>query len=158
MTTLDVQIVKLQPIRVASAYGFGEQPEDRAWQKLVAWAKPRGFLEDFTARPVFGFNNPYPTAKTPRYGYEFWVQVGPDIEPEGDIRIYEFFGGPYAVARCEAKGHPEKNIPETWQRLAAWCKNNNHHMGHHHALEKFLTCPDNVNQLVMDLYCPILQQ
>jgi DNA gyrase inhibitor GyrI len=158
MAAFGVQIVTLQPIGVASAYAFGEQPEVRAWQKMVAWAKPRGFLEDFTTRAVFGFNNPYSATATPRYGYEFWVEVGPEIVPEGDIRIVEFFGGSYAVARCEAQGQPEKNIPETWQQLAAWCKNNNHPLGHHHALEKFLTCPDDVNQPVMDLYCPILEQ
>jgi hypothetical protein len=42
------------------------------------------------------------------------------------------------------------------QSLAGWCKENNHPLGSHHALEKFLTHPDNVERLVLELCCPIL--
>ncbi len=151
-----INIIRLEPMRVASAYGFGANPEEIAWQKLVQWAKPKGFLENLVSHPVFGFNNPYPTKNTPRYGYEFWMKVDKEIEPEGDIRIYEFFGGLYAVTRCEAQGHPEQNIPEGWKSLSTWCKDKNHPLGPHPALERFLTRPDDPMNLVMDLCCPIL--
>jgi hypothetical protein len=74
MNNLNAQIVKLEPMRMASAYGFGENPEEQAWQKLAGWAKPRGFLDDKTAHPVFGFNNPNPKPENPKYGYEFWIK------------------------------------------------------------------------------------
>ena len=83
MSTTDVQIVRLEPMRVASTYGFGEHPEDQAWQILAEWAKPKGLLDDIDAHPIFGFNNPYPTPDNPKYGYEFWIKVGPAVEPEG---------------------------------------------------------------------------
>lgn len=154
MTLTKVEIVKLGPMRVASAYGFGANPEEIAWRKLAAWAKPKGLLDDIDAHPIFGFNNPYPTPDNPRYGYELWIRVGPEIEPEGEIRIGEFFGGMYAVTRCEVRGHPEA-IPSGWQSFADWCRQNDHPLGTHHALEKFLTHPDDLNQLVLDLFCPI---
>ena len=153
---ITVEIVRLDAMRVASAYGFGTNPEEIAWQKLASWAKPKGFLVDVFTHPVFGFNNPYPTPTTPRYGYELWMKVGPDVEPERDIRIGEFFGGLFAVTRCNVQGHPE-NIPSTWQALAAWCMEYDHPTGLHPAMERFLSSPEDLSNLVLDLYCPIVK-
>ncbi|MGA9118237.1 MAG: GyrI-like domain-containing protein [Bacteroidota bacterium] len=156
MIPTKVEIVRLEPMRVASTYGFGVNPEEKAWQNLVEWATPKGLLEDLAAHPIFGFNNPYPVQGNPKYGYEFWIKVGPEIEPDDGVRIEEFLGGLYAVARCEVRGHPEENIPEGWRSLVDWCKNNHHALGHHHALEKFLSSPADVNRLILDLCCPII--
>ncbi len=155
MVQISVEIVHLDAMRVASSYGFGDNPEQTSWKKMVEWAKPKGLLNDLVNHPIFGFNNPYPTPESPRYGYEFWIKVDSGVEPEGDIRIVEFFGGTYVVARCQALGNPGKNIPESWQCLAKWCKDNNRQAGRQPALEKFLTSPDDPMNLVMDLYCPI---
>ncbi|MDD1750520.1 MAG: GyrI-like domain-containing protein [Methanothrix sp.] len=149
-------MVKLDPMRVASAYGFGEQPELTAWENLKQWAKPKGLLEDLEAHPIFGFNNPYPTRNTPKYGYVYWIKVGPDVEPEGNVRIEEFFGGTYAVQRCEVLGDPGRTVPSGWQSLAEWCKKNDHALAKHPALEQFLCPPDDLDHLVLLLHCPIL--
>jgi hypothetical protein len=76
MSDLDVRIVTLEPMRVASAHAYSASPEGEAWDKLIAWAKPKGLLEDATAHRIFGFNNPNPSPGTPNYGYEFWIQRG----------------------------------------------------------------------------------
>ena len=70
MSQLDVRIVKLEPMTVASAYGFGKEPEGIASRKLVAWAKPKGLFDDPAQHPTFGFNNPDPSPGSPNYGYE----------------------------------------------------------------------------------------
>jgi DNA gyrase inhibitor GyrI len=155
MTSTNVQLTRLEPMRIASAYGFGTNPEELAWRTMVTWAKPRGLLEDLTLHPIFGLNNPYPSPTSPKYGYEFWIRIGPELEPVGEIRIGEFLGGPYAVCRCEVNGHPETAIPAGWKLLADWCRDNNHALGYHHDLEKFLTNPDDVDHLIMELCCPI---
>jgi hypothetical protein len=87
MSQLDVRIVKLEPMRVACAYGFGKEPEGIAASKLYAWARPKGFLDDLEHYPTFGFNNPDPSPSSPNYGYELWMKVGPDAQPEDDIAI-----------------------------------------------------------------------
>jgi effector-binding domain-containing protein len=156
MNQLDVQIVTLKPMRMASAYGFGDSPEEQAWQRISAWAAPRGFLDDKSGHPVFGFNNPNPSAASAGYGYEVWMKVDADVEPSGDIRIIEFMGGTYAVTRCRAAGDPQKNIPAAWKALAAWCKTNQHRFGHHQPLESVVSGQDNPAELVLDLYCPIV--
>ena len=155
MDRLAVHIVRMDPMRVASTYGFGDSPEQEAWKRMQVWASARGFLNDAEAHPLFGFNNPYPTPEHPRYGYEFWLKVDPGVEPEGDVRIGEFFGGLYAVTRCEARGHPETAIPSAWQALVDWCRENDHPRGTHFALERFISTPDDAANLIMDLYCPI---
>lgn len=155
MNAHTIEIVHLASMRIASAYGFGTNPEEVAWKRLCAWAKPKGYLADLHKNIVLGFNNPYPTAEHPRYGYEFWVKVGAEAEPEGDIRIEEFFGGTYAVARCEVMGHPETNVPAAWQALATWCKEHGHPPKPGHAFERILSSPDDLETLVLELYCPL---
>ena len=88
MSENEVRIEKLEPMQVASAYGFGEQPELEAWEKILAWAKEKGYA-DLSQHRFFGFNNPNPSPGSPNYGYEFWIVVGPDVEPEGEIKIVE---------------------------------------------------------------------
>ncbi len=156
MATDEIRLVTLSPMRVASAYGFGLQPEEEAWIAMSRWAQPLGLLADLGAHPLFGFNNPYPTPTCPRYGYVFWLGVGPEIEPSPGIRIEEFFGGTYAVARCEVKGDPAGRVPQRWQSLAEWCNVNNHPLAHHPALEHFLSLPDDLDNLVVDLHCPVV--
>ena len=156
MNDLNVKILTLEPMRVASAYGFGVNPEEQAWQKMVAWAKPKGLLEDITAHPLFGFNNPNPSAGVPGYGYEFWIRVGPEAEPEGDVRIVEFMGGTYACARCEVQGDPGAKIPATWKSLIEWCKMNRYRFACHQAVERFLSSPDDIGNLAIEICCPII--
>jgi len=60
MSELEVRVITLEPMRVASAYGFGEQPETQAWTKILAWASSQGY-EDLSKHRFFGFNNPNPS-------------------------------------------------------------------------------------------------
>jgi hypothetical protein len=79
MTELDVRIVKLESMRVASFHGFGTEPEAIAFGKLTAYAQPKGYLDDLEAKSVFGFNNPNPSAGSPNYGYEVWLIQRRDV-------------------------------------------------------------------------------
>jgi DNA gyrase inhibitor GyrI len=152
-----IQIITLTQMRMASTYGFGHNPEEIAWKKLVDWAKPKNFLNDIESYPIFGFNNPNPSPGSAKYGYEFWIKVPVDAEPQDDIRIIEFMGGTYAVLRCDAQGDPGKNIPTAWHELIEWCKQNKKKFGHHQALEKLVSNPENTDALVLDLYCPVVE-
>jgi len=39
---MNVRIEKLESMRVASVRAVGEHPEPEAWEKLKAWAEPKG--------------------------------------------------------------------------------------------------------------------
>jgi DNA gyrase inhibitor GyrI len=152
MADLDVRIVELAPMRVASAYGFGESPETQAWEKILAFAQKNGLGRE-NAR-FFGFNNPNPAPGSPNYGYEQWITVDQDTKPEGDVRITEFGGGLYAVTRFK----DVNNIGEVWQSLVLWREDSTYRMGHHQWLEELLTEPDvPYEEYEFDLYLPIVE-
>ncbi|MBN1888648.1 MAG: GyrI-like domain-containing protein [Thermoflexales bacterium] len=155
MNNFEVRIVTLEPVRVASFHGFGEGPESVAWEKLAAWAKPQGLLDDPGKHRIFGFNNPDPSPASPNYGYEFWITLAPGAEPAGEVKVKEFPGGLYAVARCEAGGNPWESIPAAWKRLLAWCEDSPYKLARHQCLEENLSATDKPEDLVLDLYLPI---
>ena len=94
MNALEVRIINLAPIHVVSFLGFGPNPEELAWEQLTAWAGPQGLLESSEKHRLFGFNNPNPSAGSPNYGYEVWIEVDPEeVATEEDVKIKRFQGG-----------------------------------------------------------------
>lgn len=150
MSELDVRIIKLEPMRVACSHGFGESPESEAWDKLLAWAKPKGLLD--VPHRFFGFNNPNPSPGSPNYGYDQWITVAPDVKAQGDIQILDFPGGLYAVAQCKGVS----TIGDVWRELVIWREGSPYKTAHHQWLEELLTPPDSTpDDYVFDLYLPI---
>lgn len=156
MDAIEVRIVKLEPLRVARFHGYGEGPEDIAWGKLEAWAKPKGLLDFTEAHRIFGFNNPNPAPGSPNYGYEFWMTVTPEETAGEDVEIIAFPGGLYAVARCEVRA-PWEDIPGTWQQLVAWRENSPYKAAHHQWLEQHVHVEKAGVEFMLDLYLPIAE-
>jgi len=151
MKELDVRIVNLAPMRVASFLGFGETPENDAWNKLRDWAEPQGLLNAPGSRN-FGFNNPDPSPGSPNYGYEIWLTLPPDVEAPANMTIKDVPGGLYAVARFQDLA----KIGQTWQRLVAWREESNYQAAHHQWLEELLTPAERPpEEYVFDIYLPI---
>ncbi|MHA2159892.1 MAG: effector binding domain-containing protein, partial [Candidatus Thorarchaeota archaeon] len=97
---IQVEIVQLEPMTVARVQAISKSPEDDAWKKMVSFAEPRGLLKDLKKNPIFGFNNPNPSAGKEEYGYEFWIRIDPDVKLEEGVTKKKFDGGLYAVTRC----------------------------------------------------------
>jgi DNA gyrase inhibitor GyrI len=156
---LEVRIVALDPMRVASASGFGAEPEALAWTKLLAWAQRQGIPNDFHGYRFFGFNNPSPTPGSPNYGYEQWITAASAGQPDGEVSIKAFQGGLYAVARCQGP----QNIYQTWKDLLVWCENSRYTMAQHQCLEECLSTElislSEIpwDKVVFDLYLPIAE-
>ena len=150
MSELLVRIEKLEAMQVASVRAVGETPELDAWERLTAWAEPRGLLNDSEEHPVFGFNNPSPSPDCKEYGYELWIRVGADVEPEDEIELKEFPGGTYAVTMHQ--GLPN---PEAWMNLWQWVQGSQFTWRETHELEKVSNPFDREEDIVSDLYLPI---
>lgn len=158
MDTLNVRVITLSPLRVASFYGFGPGPEAMAWEKLIAWSRPKGLLDPPARARIFGFNNPSPSAGSPNYGYEFWIEAGPEVavapEDGPEVKIVHFDGGRYAVARCLSV----ETITSTWQALVNWLANSSYQPGSHQWLEEHLGPVDAPpEEWAFDLYAPIAE-
>lgn len=131
-----MQVVKLEPMRVISAWAFGPQPESQAWEKLRTWAEARGVaLKD---AQIYGFNNPSPSPGSPNYGYEFWLVVSADVEPMPgeDVRVVSAAGGIYAVLAVDVTGDLNTTIPAAWRALDALVAESAYRMGAHQWLER----------------------
>jgi AraC family transcriptional regulator len=125
-----------------------------AWKKLAAWARPKGLFDDLESHRIFGFNNPSPSAGSPNYGYEFWIQVGPEVQPEGEVTIREFQGGLYAVTRCKGV----ETITPTWKELVKWLADSRYKRASHQWLEEHIGPADvGPDELTLDLYAPIAE-
>ncbi len=98
----EITIIKLPPMRVASAWGFGPSPEGVAWQKLAAYAKSHGLFKAGSESRIFGFNNPNPSEGSPNYGYEFWITVGEAMRAGGRYPGRRFSG--WAVRGRHVRG------------------------------------------------------
>lgn len=156
MQDLQVRIVELPPLRVISLHGFGSEPETQAWNKLIDWAKAKGLWGDGQPRRFFGFNNPDPSPASPNYGYEVWMTVAEDVQPDGEASLVEFPGGLYAVLNCPVHD-PWQDIPATWQNLVQWLEHSPYRHASHQWLEEHLD-PHNVVAgagFTLDLYLPI---
>ena len=116
MKEREVRIVDLPPMRVASALGFGTDPEDQAFSILVPFAKRIGLEPGSPGYRTFGFDNPGPSLGSPNYGYEVWLPVGPDVEAEDPITIKDVPQSKYAVTRVTGVS----NIGRGWGDLVAW--------------------------------------
>jgi DNA gyrase inhibitor GyrI len=153
MSDLEVKIVRLEPMRVASAYGFGTQPETIAWEKMKAFTEKNALPLDEQYH-TFGFNNPDPSPASPNYGYEIWLGVGPEVQPDSDIRIQQFAGGLYGVTRFKNLN----KIGEVWKQLVRWREDSKYKTGHHQWLEELLTPADvPIEEYVFNLYIPIVE-
>jgi DNA gyrase inhibitor GyrI len=159
MSEMNVRIVRLEPMRVACGSGFGTGPESQAWDRLKAWMDQRGMLADLRGRRFFGFNNPNPSAGSPNYGYDQWVTVGPEVQvaPGDEVRILDFAGGLYAVARFRI-GDPGVEFPEAWQRLVMWREHSRYKPAHHQWLEEAIVSEaGELKYDEFDLYLPIAE-
>lgn len=153
MESLDVRIIKLEPLHVASLIRFSSSPEDEAWSALLAWAQDHNLLRTTPTPRFFGFNNPSPAPGSPNYGYEVWMTVSPQVVADETVKIGDFAGGLYAVTRCTGVSH----IMDTWKQFVRWQETSPYAMAQHQWLEEHLAFGGDVppEELVLDLYMPV---
>ena len=150
LTELEVKIVELEPMRVASFRAVSESPENDAFQKLYAWTQSKGLLDDLKKHPVYGFDNPSPSPGKKNYGYEFWIKIDDEYE-DHEVEIKDVHGAKYAVTTC----YNLKDIGETWKRIVEWALINGYEMGEAQCLEKAHDPVASEEELVLDLYLSI---
>ena len=154
MSKIDVRIVELPAMRMISAYGFGQEPENMAWEKVMGFARSQGLMKGDESPTTYGFNNPNPSPGSPNYGYEIWMPVGPEVMPESDLRITEFHGGLYGVTTFTNLNE----IGEVWGELVKWRETSKYRPGKHQCLEELLTPPSTpIEAYKFNLYIPIVE-
>ncbi|MRS04526.1 hypothetical protein EG832_15105 [bacterium] len=161
MSSIEVSLKELRPMRIVSFHGFGSEPEGIALSAMFEWATKHDYFTQKNTR-CFGFNNPDPTPGSTNYGYEVWLVIPEDMTVE-DLPVKQFEGGLYAVANCHGNVEEAGSfIPSTWKKLVEWVENSPYQTGKHQWLEEQfpsdgLTLPEmNARgKLCLDLYLPV---
>ncbi len=115
---MDIRIIYLPPVTVASSQFIGENPEDNAGEQLNSFIENSKLFEIKKDSRVYGFNNPSPKKDQQFYGYEFWVTIPDDMQVNAPLEVKKFEGGLYA-AHCIKMGDFHE-----WKSFCECIKNN----------------------------------
>ncbi len=149
---LDVRIIHLDPMRVASVVSNGATPEMNALATMLHWARQHQLLEGRHLPRFFGFDAPEAPNSPTTHAYEIWMTVSPTVLGDAVVRIKEFPGGLYAVTRVKGV----ENIFPTWKRLEKWVAGSNFHASDRPCLEEHVRFIDLMtDDFEVDLYLPI---
>ncbi len=95
---------EMQVAYVANHGGYNEEKIGATWEKLCAWAGPKGFLNKHTTYLGIGFDDPKVTPPD-KCRYYACINVEDGTEVSGEVGLYTVRGGRYAVQRLEVFGH-----------------------------------------------------
>jgi AraC family transcriptional regulator len=111
---VDVRIETIPVLRVAFMRHTGPYQEVKeTWEKLMAWAGPRGLLAG--APQILGVPLDDPEVTPPdKVRYDACIVVDDRIRPEGEVGVQQVGGGEYAVATHRG---PYRAVGETFARL-----------------------------------------
>lgn len=152
---MEVRIETVEPMRVAFIRHIGPYMECKtAWDKLCAWAGPKGI---FSTNPkVIGICHDDPQVTPPeKIRYDACFTVNDEIEAEGEVGIQVVGDGKYAV--CSHKG-PYENLESTYAEIMGkWLPQSGQELGEHLNFELYLNSPDETppEELLTELYIPL---
>lgn len=159
MRKVEMSVVEIGPMEVASFYAYGPSPEAVAFAAMKEWLASQGATSGAPAARVFGFNNPSPGSGSPNYGYEFWVELragsalAAAAQREPAVTVKSFGGGRYAALPHEGTG---ETIPLSWKRLVGQVGAAGYTHGHHQWLEEhFIDLGSPREVLRLDCLAPI---
>ncbi len=150
---MEVREIDLQPMRVVTFHALGPSPEQDAWDKLFAWARPQGMIKPETR--FFGFNNPCPGHGKPEYGYEVWMTVEKNFADD-KVKVKDFPGGDYLVTRVEVPKGDFEAIGRAWRNLVAYQKKNGYKCANNLCLEESVRTDRKDLEFILDLYHPVV--
>ena len=94
---MEIKVVELNPMKVASFQYVGENPELNAIKSMFRWAQKKEFFSKDARFYFFGFNNPIPSEDNSESGYEVWLPLDVNFEGDDEIKIKEFKGALFAT-------------------------------------------------------------
>ncbi len=137
---MEASIVQLPARRVAFVRHVGPYADcGAAWEKLCAWAGPRGLLGPQTQ--FIGVCHDDPETTPPdKVRYDACITAPDAAAPEGEVGVQELAGGDFA--RTVHQG-PYENLSATYNALCGqWIPAQGREMRHAPSLEVYLNTPD----------------
>jgi len=154
-TIMEVRVETVKPMRVAFIRHIGSYIECKpAWDKLAAWAGPKGI---FNANPkCIGISYDDPQVTPPdKIRYDACFTVGDDIEAEGEVGIQTIDGGRFAI--FTHKGSYE-GLEATYAAIMGkWLPQSGQELGESPSFELYLNNPDETppEKLLTEIHIPL---
>jgi AraC family transcriptional regulator len=137
---MEAEIVRLPARRVAFVRHVGPYAGcGAAWEKLCAWAGPKGLLGPQTQ--FIGVCHDDPETTPPdKVRYDACVTLARDVAPEGAVGVQELAGGDYAQTVHHG---PYENLSAAYNDLCGqWIPAQGREMRHAPSQEVYLNTPD----------------
>jgi AraC family transcriptional regulator len=154
--TMDVRSERMPAMRVVFVRGVGPYKEvaRAAWERVCAWAGPRGLLGPNSL--FLGICHDDPEVTPPdKIRYDAAIVVDRPVQPEGDVGVQEIPPGTHAVTTHRG---PYETLHESWSRLCGqWLPRSGHTLRNAPSFEIYRNDPKRTPpaQLMTDLYVPI---
>ena len=139
---MDVTIVEKKPQPVAFVRHTGPYEEvGPAWERLCAWAGPKGLIGAETKFIGVSYDDPDVTDPE-KIRYDACISLNEPVLPEGDIGVQELPGGTFAVTVHKGPYSGLKNVYD-WL-MGTWLPDNGYEAGGCPTQEVYLNAPDKV--------------
>jgi len=152
---MEIRIDNIEPMRVASVRHVGPYEEcEPAWQKLCAWAGPRGLFGPGTKMIGISYDDPEVTPPE-KIRYDACITVDDAIESEGEVIIRMIPGGDYAVTTHKG---PYTKLIETYSKLyGEWAPQSGRVVKAAACFEIYMNDPEKTppEELLTDIYIPL---
>ncbi len=126
---------EMQVAYVANHEGYNEEKIGIAWEKVCAWAGPKGLLNQATNYIGIGFDDPKVTSPD-KCRYYACVTVPKGTEVSGEVGLYKISAGRYAIYRVEVYGN---EIEGSYIEFGAWLTANGYEPADSPSLEIYHT-------------------
>ncbi|MBN2562089.1 MAG: AraC family transcriptional regulator [Phycisphaerae bacterium] len=152
---MEVRIKNIEPMRVAFMRHVGPYDQvGETWNKLCAWAGPRGLLGPQTTPLGLCHDDPDVTPAD-KIRYDACLPVDASFKPEGDVGVQEIDGGEYAVATHHG---PYERLSETYAQLCGqWLPSSGRELRSSPPLEVYRNSPHNTapEDLITEIHLPL---
>ena len=153
--TMDVRTETVDPMKVVFMRHVGPYVEvGPTWEKLMAWAGPRGLMGPSTKCLGISHDDPDVTPAD-KIRSDACVVVDREIETEGDVGRQEIPGGEYAVVTHRG---PYEELNRTWKGLmGGWFPKSGREPGTGPCFEVYRNSPQTAKpeDLLTDIYVPL---
>lgn len=154
-TNMEVRIQTVPPMQVAFIRKTGPYNQcEQAWERLCAWAGPKGLLRADTQYLGVGHDDPQVTPPD-KIRYDACVTVDENVEGEGEVGIQTVGDGRYAVTTHEG---PYEDLEATYAELMGrWLPESGERLGSGLCFELYRNDPKSTppEALLTDIYISI---
>lgn len=153
--TMKVKVMEFESVKVAYVRHVGPYNQCcTAWEKLCAWAGPRGLLQPGCRFLGLCYDDPEVTPPE-KIRYDACITIDDDIEPEGEIGMQTISKGTYAMITHFG---PYENLSKTYCQLCGqWAPENGYEIASKPTIEIYQNSPEDTDpkELITDVHVPL---